>query len=52
MNCSGEEENRLRITEEVKADYFESVNFYSEDQRKTARLFAREFRTEVKNRRR
>jgi hypothetical protein len=52
MSCSGEEGNRLRITEEVEADYSGSVNFYSEDQREVARLFAHEFRSEVKNWRR
>lgn len=35
------------ITDEAEADYRESVGFYAEDNRETARLFAREFRAVI-----
>jgi toxin ParE1/3/4 len=35
------------ITDEAEADYRESVNFYFDDDREVARLFAREFRAVI-----
>ncbi|HVH13796.1 MAG TPA: type II toxin-antitoxin system RelE/ParE family toxin [Longimicrobium sp.] len=38
---------RVEITNEAEADYRESVDFYAEDNRETARFFAREFRAVI-----
>jgi toxin ParE1/3/4 len=38
---------RYEITDEAERDYRESVSFYAENNRETARLFAREFRAVV-----